>query len=115
MRIEKIKQGEPVELTPDKKVGEALQLHLSGLNAPEVSWAADVKIDHLETNPRGDKLSKRYAHNEYKAAGSFSMCRKVAASGVMLRPLTKKFEIKFKDVLDDNGLPDLAVEHVSLV
>ena len=119
MRIKGIKtgknKGDVIELTPEDKLKEAVKMacsegkHFDGY----LTWATNIKTKDLNVVSAGSPLKGKYANNLYTAAGSAAINFRNIAKDQVEPPKTMDFEVKFKDVTDSWGMPDLEVTQSS--
>jgi hypothetical protein len=104
------KKGDPIEYSPDEKVPLAIQDAINSNNSfPGYSvFIKTTKIDKNIVAPNGDKLKGLWGNNSYSARGNV-VFGKINQKGQPVNDAKLNFSIKFNDVLDSNGLPDLNV------
>jgi hypothetical protein len=104
-------RGDLIEMSPAEKTQEAIGVAAN--SHPEFEgclvWVSDFKLGNLDKYALGDPLKQRYSNYEYKADGEATFNRRRVANDTILQPVRRKFQIVFKDIVDDNGLPELDV------
>jgi len=111
------KPGDPVEFSPKEKVPLAVKDAIK-LYAPKghLCWAESVDIDKFSFNPLNDQeLAKRkYSSYSFTANGKVSVRTLVTSSDKYLPAKKQNFNIKFKDVVDSMGQPDIEITEFNL-
>jgi len=124
MRIAGVKsgpvgRGDVIELTPEKKFVEAVKMEACELPGKDDKYAGllvfarDVIIQNLHYTAKGSPLKDKWQNNSYEGEGTGLFYRRDLATDRALSPVAAHVKIKFEDVLDRSGMPDLKV--VSLV
>lgn len=116
MKIKAVKKGEPVELSAEEKVVEAVKEKVSQ-DAPEgqMRYCETVTVDKVNSTSLGVRTDgKKFAHNSYKANGKTVIRRYKPNSDALLPKETKNFTVSFKDKLDNMGMPDIEVTEMQL-
>ena len=104
-------KGDLVELSAAEKAVAAVSGgagSLSNFDGCHV-FASGVEITNIEETKNGDPLKKRWENNVYVAEGKAAYHLRRMASDTVLAPKEMTFNIKFKDTLDSNGLPDIKI------
>ena len=104
--------GEVIEYSPEEKVPAVLQdavIDHESFKDKEHVWVRDVKLDKLDFISKGDPLKGKYANNRYDASGTFTIHRRSLKNDSLMQPRKRLFRVKFDDVCDSLGKPDLAV------
>jgi hypothetical protein len=113
-------RGEVIELNASEKAKEAVKLAVT-LDAfkddADFLYYVNDKSFTLEgevsKTPKGNKLKRKWENNNYTATGEAIFAPRNIASGKLHQQKKKKFKIKFADILDGMGQPDLKVTEFS--
>lgn len=104
-------RGQPIELAPKEKAVEAVKEAVSKL-APEgwVYYCDSVNVTEVNSQSMGPrKDNKSWANNTYSAKGDVKI-RKHSSTKDRLYPAeTKQFSVKFEDMTDGWGMPDIKI------
>jgi hypothetical protein len=104
--------GDVMEYSAEEKVPHAVQKAIS--EYPEFKdkvlvWIKDHKLRSVTFSPNGSLFKKKWQNNLYTAIGEVTINRRRVEPDRLLQPITKTFQISFKDSLDHLSLPDLDV------
>ena len=108
------KDGTAREFTAEEKVPVALQdavIAYDRFKDKEHVWIRNTVVNTISVLPKGDKFKGLYSNDMYSASGTTRFHRRSLATGDLLSPLFRHYRIKFEDVLDYNGQPDLKITH----
>lgn len=108
-------KGKAIEVSVEEKPYHAIKKDICN-HAPdgESWWIDDVAIDGgvnvkpLNT-PSIRRTRHKYSNNSYNAKGKVVIRKMNVVTGKLHKKFTKKFNIEFKDMLDDQGLPDFKI------
>lgn len=117
MKIKGVKatnnRGDPIEYNANEKVPlavhDAFGEHEMSKEFLTFVKPADVKVEKLAFQLRGDPLNKMYQNNSYVAEGTAIVNRRKLKTNQVHSPKTMKFKIEFHDCLDDISMPELKV------
>jgi hypothetical protein len=108
------RRGVVVELDDETKVVAALKDAASSWSEGNedgkyLCYIRDPKVDKTNTQIAGNPLRGKFKNNSYFATGNCTVHFRDRKSGKIRQPKQMGFSIKFKDVLDRMGMPDLEV------
>ncbi len=109
-------RGSPIELNDKEKAVEAVKESISK-EAPEgwVYYCDSVNVTSSAASSMGPrKDGKTFANNSYVASGDVVYRRLNAATDDLFPAKTQQFKVKFKDILDGFGMPDIEITEFKL-
>lgn len=119
MKIAKVgkkgkQKGIVVELEDQVKVTGALKdavvdFSESNEKGRWMNFVRDINVTKLDVQKKGRLLKGKFKNNNYSSTGSCVVHFKERKSGKIRPSRLMKFKLKFHDVLDRQGLPDLEV------
>ena len=111
-------KGDVIEYSAEEKAAEAVKL---GIISHEMFkgylvYVEKMTLDNgsISASPVGEKFKKLWANNTYSAKGQVTVARRHAARDKMVSAVTVGFVVKFRDALQENGLPDLKIDSLTL-
>lgn len=115
MKIKGIKtgksKGDVIELTPEDKLHEAVKMACSeGKHFPGyLTWVSSFEQKDLSFSSAGPLLRGMFANNTYKGSGEVTINFRSAAKDQIEPPKKLKVQVKFKDITDEWGMPELSI------
>jgi hypothetical protein len=116
-------KGDAAQYNPEEKAKEALKFVVT--QNPEVDgeypfkgrhvYPTEVYLEHVEVSLHGEPLGKAgYEHNAYQSRGTAQVQERDTVKDRLLPVRSFSFDMKFIDVLQENGLPDLEIEEFNI-
>lgn len=111
-----IKRGQPVELSPKEKAVEAVKDGVVA-QAPTgyLCYAENITVLGVDVSSKGPRDdNKSFAHNSYTAKGHVHVRKLKTDTDDLFPAKPHHFEVKFEDVLDGWGMPDIKINEFNL-
>lgn len=109
--------GEPMEFSAEEKVPLILQEAVSAypeFQGKYVTYTRGPRVLDLHYSPKGNLFNGKWQNNVYRASGTVSIHHRNLQTNTMVPPKAFSFAIKFEDILDENGQPDLGLKELKL-
>jgi len=114
---DKNRAGEPMEFSAEEKVPLVLQEAVGAwpeFQGKYLTYTRGPRVLDLHYSPKGDLFKGKWQNNIYRASGTVTLHHRNVNTNAMYPPKHMAFTIKFEDVLDENGQPDLEAKELKL-